>query len=67
MSESAASYDGARLTLTGHGRDAPQLVEILERSQSFADVNFAAATQRDPQGQGETFSLSTGLRGKAAA
>ena len=63
----ALNYDGTRLTITGHGSETPKLVQTLEKSPAFADVNFAAATQRDPDGNGETFSISAAIEGKAAA
>jgi Tfp pilus assembly protein PilN len=60
----ALNFDGSRITITGHGSEVPKLVETLEKSDSFADVGFAAATQRDPDGKGETFSISTGVRAR---
>lgn len=62
----ALNFDGSRMTITGHGSEVPGLVKALEQSETFADVNFAAATQRDPDGNGQTFSISAGIRPKAA-
>lgn len=61
------NFDGTRLTLSGHGTEIPKLVETLEKSETFSDVNFAAATQRDPDGSGETFSVAAGIRPRQAA
>lgn len=61
----ALNFDGTRVTFSGHGSDSPKLIETLDKSPAFTDVNFAAATQRDPDGNGETFSISAALKSKA--
>lgn len=55
------TLDGARLELRGKGTDVPQLIDILEASDAFRDVNFAAATELDEEQNAEAFSIDATL------
>lgn len=51
-------YNGARLTINGKGVEITKVIASLEKSNYFADVNFAAATQRDADLNIDSFSIS---------
>ena len=51
-------YNGARLTINGKGVEITKVIASLEKSSYFADVNFAAATQRDADLNIDSFSIS---------
>lgn len=51
-------YDGAHLTMNGKGIEITKVIASLEKSSYFADVNFAAATQRDADLNIDSFSIS---------
>lgn len=54
--------ESGKLTIAGHGKDIPQLIETLESSVRFKDANFASATQRDDDIDSERFSISAFIR-----
>ena len=51
-------YNTDKLTILGQGKNIPALVDILERSAMFKDVNFVAATQRNVELDQDEFSIS---------
>ena len=55
------TLDGTRLELRGKGTNVPLLIDVLEGSGAFRDVNFAAATERDEEQNAEAFSIVTTL------
>ena len=55
------SLDNARLELKGQGSGIPALIDILEQSGSFRDVNFASATQRNADLNADAFSIEATL------
>lgn len=55
------SLDDVRIDLKGQGSDIPSLIDILERSPSFMDVNFASATQFNAESNAEAFSIGATL------
>ena len=56
------SLDDLRLELKGRGTDIPPVIEILEQSGAFGNVNFTSATQLDPDQVSETFSIGATLQ-----
>jgi general secretion pathway protein L len=60
-------YSGGRLTVTGRGTQISGMIGSLEKSELFADVNFASATQRDPEQNTEIFSISATIDPNGAA
>jgi Tfp pilus assembly protein PilN len=56
------SLDDLRLELKGRGNDIPPLIEILEQSGAFRDVNFTSATQLDADQASEAFSIGATLQ-----
>ncbi|WP_421693554.1 PilN domain-containing protein [Aestuariivirga sp.] len=57
----ALTLDGDKLEVKGQGSGVPGLIEILESSTRFKDVNFAAATELDANSNADAFSLSATL------
>jgi Tfp pilus assembly protein PilN len=55
------SLDDVRIDLKGQGSDIPSLIDILEQSPSFMDVNFASATQFNAESNAEAFSIGATL------
>jgi Tfp pilus assembly protein PilN len=55
------SLDDERIDLKGQGSDIPSLIDILERSPSFTNVNFASATQFNAETNAESFSIEATL------
>lgn len=55
------SLDGERIDIKGKGSAIPALIDILERSPSFTDVNFAAATQFNEESNAEAFAIGATL------
>jgi general secretion pathway protein L len=55
------SLDDVRIDLKGQGSDIPSLIDILEQSPSFSDVNFASATQFNAESNTEAFSIGATL------
>jgi len=53
----ALTLDGDQLTIKGQGSGVPALIQILEASQAFQSVNFAAATELDQNSNADAFSL----------
>lgn len=56
------SLDDLRLELKGRGNDIPPLIEILEQSGAFRNVNFTSATQLDADQASEAFSIGATLQ-----
>jgi Tfp pilus assembly protein PilN len=55
------SLDDVRIDLKGQGSDIPSLIDILEQSPVFMDVNFASATQFNVESNAEAFSIGATL------
>lgn len=55
------SLDGERIELRGKGSGIPALIDLLEQSPSFTDVNFASATQFNAELNAEAFSIGATL------
>lgn len=55
------SIEDSLVTLRGQGTDIPSLIAILERSGTFRDVNFAAATQFNAELNSNAFSIEATL------
>ena len=55
-------YSGEKILITGRGMDVTNIVEKLEKSDVFADVGFAAATQRDDDLNIDIFSISAAIQ-----
>ena len=64
---SSMALDDARLDLKRQGTGMPALIEILEQSGSFRDVNFAAATQLNEALNADAFSIGATLEQSAPA
>lgn len=57
----ALSLEDSKLEIRGQGRDIPALIDVLEQSSSFRDVNFASATQFNEALNAETFAIGASL------
>jgi general secretion pathway protein L len=55
-------YEDHHLTIVGRGAAIPPIVEALERSGVFSDVNFASPTQHDAVAKVDTFSISAAVQ-----
>jgi general secretion pathway protein L len=55
------ALDDVRLDLKGKGSDIPALIDILEQSPSFTEVNFASATQFNEESNAEAFAIGATL------
>jgi general secretion pathway protein L len=60
-------YTGNQVTITGRGTQITTVIESLEKSDIFADVNFASATQRDVNANADIFSISAAIETQGAA
>lgn len=63
----SVTLDDTKLEIKGEGAGIPPLIEILERSAAFRDVNFSAATQRNAEMTAEAFSIEATLEKAPAA
>jgi general secretion pathway protein L len=54
-------YEDHQLTVVGRGTSIPPIVEALEKSGVFANVNFASPTQRDAVAKVDSFSISASV------
>jgi general secretion pathway protein L len=59
-------YTGNNVTITGRGTEIASVIESLEKSDVFADVNFASATQRDANANADIFSISAAIETQGA-
>lgn len=59
-------YTGNLVTITGRGTEIATVIENLEKSDVFADVNFASATQRDADANADMFSISAAIEAQRA-
>jgi hypothetical protein len=57
----AIDFAEERLTITGKGGPVSPIITALEKSPLLQDVNFAAATQRQPADNQDNFSISAKL------
>ena len=64
---STFDLDGAVLTIAGRGTEVPAVIETLESSDAFKDVNFASATQREADAATDSFSISAAIEAKVPA
>jgi len=55
-------YEDHQLTIVGRSVSVPPIVEALERSGVFTNVNFASPTQRDPVAKVDNFSISASVQ-----
>jgi general secretion pathway protein L len=55
------SLDGARVELKGKGTNVPELIDVLEGSDVFSDVNFEAATELNEEQNADAFSIGATL------
>ena len=60
-------YEGRQLTVVGHGASVPPIVEALEKSGVFSDVNFASPTQHDAVAKVDAFSISASVQPKSVS
>ena len=60
-------YADATVTIAGRGVSIPGIIESLESSKLFANVNFAAPTQRDPESNADMFSISASIENASEA
>lgn len=58
-------YAENRITIAGKSHEVAKVIESLDSSDVFAQVNFASATQRDADLDADTFSLSAAIEPKA--
>ena len=64
---STLEIDKSTLTIAGRGTQVPGVIETLESSETFRDVNFASATQREADAATDSFSISAVIEAKATA
>ncbi len=64
---STLDIDASTLTISGRGTQVPGVIETLESSDAFKDVNFASATQREADAATDSFSISAVIEAKAPA
>jgi Tfp pilus assembly protein PilN len=50
--------DKNEITIAGRGNEVPGVIATLESSDAFKDVNFASATQREPDATADSFAIS---------
>ena len=62
---SSLEIDGRTVTISGRGNQVPGVIATLESSDTFSDVNFASATQREADAAADSFSISASVEGKA--
>lgn len=55
------TLDNGKIELKGQGKDIPSLIQLLESSASFQNVNFAAATQLNAELNADAFSIDATL------
>jgi len=61
------TIDGGKVDLTGLTRDAPALVDVIERSHRFSHAVFTGPTTRAESGKGETFQIEARIEGDGVA
>ena len=64
---SGLEIDGKTVTISGRGNQVPGVIATLESSDTFSDVNFASATQREADAAADSFSISAVVEPKAEA
>ena len=62
----AIDYAENRITIAGKSSEVAKVIESLDSSDVFAQVNFASATQRDADLDADTFSLSATVEPKVS-
>ena len=55
-------FGGGKVVIAGRGAETAKVIESLENSDVFADVNFASATQRDTNLNIDIFSISAAIQ-----
>jgi general secretion pathway protein L len=61
------TIDGGKVELAGLTRDAPALVDVIERSHRFSHAVFTGPTTRAESGKGETFQIEARIEGDGVA
>lgn len=61
LAQAANLLHERRLELRGQGSAIPGLIESLEQSDAFSEVNFSSATQFNADLNAETFSIGATL------
>ncbi len=61
------TIDAGKVELSGLTRDAPALVDVIERSHRFSHAAFTAPTTRAESGKGETFQIQARIEGDGVA
>lgn len=60
------TLDNGTVELKGQGKDIPSLIQLLENSGAFQNVNFAAATQLNAELNADAFSIEAVLEQASA-
>lgn len=55
------TLDNGKIELKGQGKDIPSLIALLEKSGTFREVNFTAATQANAELNSDAFSIEAVL------
>jgi general secretion pathway protein L len=63
----AVDYVDGTLTIQGRGGPPTDLIKSLEAAETFSNVNFAAATQRDDEAGADVYAISATLEPIAVA
>jgi general secretion pathway protein L len=61
------TIDAGKVDLAGLTRDAPALVDVIERSHRFSHAVFTGPTTRAESGKGETFQIEARIEGDGVA
>lgn len=64
---SSLEIDRKTVTIAGRGNQVPGVIATLESSDTFSDVNFASATQREAEAATDSFSISATVEAEVPA